>query len=321
MSEFQYSISQLSFSENQKKRIDVVLAFLKAQENYLNKDGFFINFQENLLDECSLDQLIKLSNLKHTLFELEDIHFKTLRSIEYRNIEVLLKCIEPRLKEADEIILHLHEYIKNQFTIVSKDNQVFASLFSFNDFKKILHFLFDKKNISLSQLRKYKKDNFFEYVRQQILSTSIILEDKINNKNTISLEELKPYGKLYNFIAAEFFFQYCRHFLTSEVEFSGQFVHHEFVRPSHKLAPELNLSNAESAILSLSLNPFSPCQLYESTQISYFDLLFEVASEVENYQCDIFWSLNLNNQVFNLKVPVYYSYIKLQLIASQRTNK
>lgn len=125
---------------------------------------------------------------------------------------------------------------------------------------------------------------------------------------------------MYLLLACEFFFQYCQE-LLGPIKFSGSLSQLELIRPSHNLAKKFDLSIYESAILGISLNPFHKLSENLFNQLSYFDLMFEKSSDLEYYHMEVFWQLKLNQKNYILKVPVYFCYLRLQLIDGQRSGR
>lgn len=81
------SLGDLFLNEHQKNQVQKIIFYLNNIEKDYNLFNIFLDFQPYHLDGCTIVQLNKLLDLKSILFELEEIHIKTIKTTEYKNIE------------------------------------------------------------------------------------------------------------------------------------------------------------------------------------------------------------------------------------------
>ena len=81
------NLRELFLNEHQKNQVQKILVYLENLNQEYNFPNNFSSFTDDQLDTCSISQLQKLLQLKSILFDLEEIHIKTLKTTEYKNIE------------------------------------------------------------------------------------------------------------------------------------------------------------------------------------------------------------------------------------------
>lgn len=319
MHDFNYYLEQFSYTEDQKKKIVNLIDWLKKQSLEYDCPNLFINFQPEFLDNITLNHLQELAKYKSILNEMEDIHYKTIRSIEYRSIEHILKLVPEKIDSLTQNIPLLEASFKAKYSQICSESEIFQKLYTYQEFKDQFNMIFDKNYISVNKLNEYKKSDIFEACRQNIMKSKVELETSFQEGQTIHLDDLKPFPKLYNLIACEFFHQYTKESLEIE-NFSGNHLICELIRPSHALAKQFNLEVHESALLSISLNPIANPNLCSGDLLSYFDLMFEIKDDGESYKLDIFWPLKLSSKTYYIQAKVYFNHHRLQLISGQRSS-
>lgn len=313
------SLGELYLNEHQKIQVQKILVYLDNLNQEYNFPNKFLSFAPEQLDDCSIVKLQKLLDLKSILFDLEEIHIKTLKTNEYKTIEKILASVPTKLDLIRKNITCLEDSLRQEFSLISENNPVFASLFKYSDFKIIFQSLVQDQVISYALSEEYLNQGFFELIRQKFLSHQIDQYASSLNEE-INLASLDKKSHVYLLLACEFFFQYCQEVL-GPVKFAGTLSQLELIRPSHYLAKKFDLTISESAVLGISLNPFNQLNEDFFNQISYFDLMFEKSSPLEYYQLEVCWPLKLNQKTYILKVPVYFCYLRLQLIDGQRSGR
>ena len=319
MSDFTtYYLEQFNYTEEQKKKISDLVSWLNQQSVKFNCPDLFTNFSPSMLDDLSISHLWELSQYKTVLNQMEDIHHKTMRSIEYKTIESFIKLIPEKIEYYNTHLPIMENAFRSKYSLVASDNEIFQNLYSYQEFKDQFISLLKKDAVSINKLNELKIMDLFEFCRQNIMQTKVDLETSFTDGKEILLSDLKPYEKLYNLIASEFFHQYTKESLSIS-QFSGKHLICELIRPSHPLAKNFNLEVHESTLLSVSLNPIPDPKLQVGDIMSYFDLMFELKDSGEAYKIDIFWPLVLSSKTYYIKAPVYFNHYRLQLINGQRS--
>lgn len=319
MSDFNYSLDQFSYTDEQKVKIHTIAKFLQNQANIMGHPELFKNFNPEMLNSITFANLMVLSQYKKVLHQIEEIHYKTMRSIEFKTIEQLLKLVPEKIDYYNNTIPLMENSLRSRFTEVANDNEIFQRLYTYQDFKEQFASLMNKEVLTVEAINSYKKEDIFELCRQKIMRDKVDLETTFNEYEVITLDSLKNHERLYNLIASEFFHQYTQDSLQT-TKFSGKLLLSEMIRPSHPLANKFGIEVHESVFLTVSLNPIPNLFLNKGDRMSYFDLMFEIKDEGEAYKLDIVWPLKLNHKTYFIQSAVYFNQYRLQLINGQRSN-
>ncbi len=322
MDQFVYPLEKLTFTEGQRASILKLSHLLKEKAKEYGNETMFWELDLNCLDHLSLAHLQELNQFKKILLHMEDIHYKTAKSIEYKNIQKLLTIVPEKIDYIQEQCKMLEESVRKRYGEVFANNQYFKELFSYQQFKDYFYHLTSPPLISINLINTYKKNgSIFDIVRKHIVSEKISQEsDLCLNNLEFNLEDIKNYPKIYQLLRAEFFSKISEDLLGKEIPF-GKTSHTEVIRPSHELATNFDINIHEAVILSFSLGPLGESHLKSQDRVNYFELNFEVKNEQENFNMEMLFPISLNNKTFKIKATVYIAYLRCQLISSQRTQK
>lgn len=313
-----FLLNQFNYTPVEQGRINTFINWLQEQETLLNSPAFFTNFTPDLLNDISLTNLKYLQSFKSVLHRLEDIHYKTMRSREYKNIQKIIQLVPEKIDYFNTHLPLLENSVRNQYSSLSAENPLFSELFPYAQLKEALNQCLNPNHLTLNTLQELKSGDLFERCRQGIMHQEFELLNNLQPETLISLTDLDPQSKLYNLLAREFFHKYLTQSVGLNI-FPTTTTIIELIRPSHSLAKQFNLAVHEGALLNISLNPLPDPGLKIGDRINYFDLVFELQDLGEAYKIEITWPLPIQDKTYYLSVPVYYSHYRLQLINNQRS--
>ena len=314
-----YSLAQMGFSTDQQKRVEVVLGAFESKAREYGNPEFFLCFNQENLNSLSVNQLMELQKFKNVLHHLEDIHVKTLRSLEYKNIEAYIKLIQEKIDYIKENNLWIEAELRRQYTDNIKENPLLEELFTYQQFKAYYSTMMAQDRVSVNIINQAKKDsNIYEIIRKEIVA-ALLLQENFDFNQRIHINELKTLPKIYNLFRAEILQDMVRSSLNLSVPF-GRVAHTKVIRPSDaELSKKFNLDIHEALILTISLEEIGITDISEHDRVSYFDLYFESKGIQEVFNREFTFKINLNKKDYYITAPIHFSYIRCRLIDGQRS--
>ena len=320
-----YLYSQCHFKDEEKKQLDLIFNELNLK---LEKYGL-----KDLLIQRNFDNLksVSLNNLKDIvenwnvyIDKLEDVHFKVAVIKEFRSLNMLVEKAEEEIKLIKNQIEELELNLKKKYSETISHNYLFNDYFSFKDFKKKFDEFTNDSLVSTELLERIKKEDLFKIIRRKIISEKANFIGEMNNSkdNVIHIGKIKEYDqKSYDLLRNEFLQTICEDSLNLKFNF-GKESHTEIVRPSHSLSKSLKIEKTEIVYLTVSLNPIEDLDIKVGNLIDFSNgMKFEVTKEQQVVEKEMFYQLELDQIITcNLLVPVYFSFIRCNLVKEQRSD-
>lgn len=318
-----YRLSQYSFKEDEIANISRIMTSIFTLLKSMGMPNFFEDGKYEPLTRASLKQLNEVASWVKLAHDLDLIHFKCSITKEYYYITVLAKEAKSLINQIVDIVERLESDLKTDYSQIVTGNDFFLNYFSYKEFKQAFIEMTSPKNITLPKAIVLKKERMFNMIRKKIISDKSNIHYLLaeSEKSIIHINDIrKQDSATFDLIRSEFFMTLCEETMNLKIPY-GRKAKTEIIRPSHVLAEKLRMQRSELIYLTVSLEPIEDVELEEMDVIEFSNgSKFEVTVPQQMVHREMFYQLKLDDlSVCNLVVPVYFSFIRCNLVKEQRT--
>lgn len=321
-----YNFDQCNWKDEEKKKLLAILTPIRETFAKNKMENFWEVQDYSGLNNVPLSDLQEIiSTWSKKAFELETINFKMAVTKEYKLIlEFSKKCNEVfQYLQAEKEFME--DEVRTSYSAIVSQNHMFSEYFSYHDFKKVLNDMLDPDTTSIKKIQDLKRRNVFEIIRKKVIADKANLMKLIekSGSNMIHLGEiLKEDINTARLLGAEFFNALCSETMLNKIPY-GKLAHTETIRPSHPKAKQLRIQRTELALFTMSMSKNGITDLAMPLgSIMEFNsgLKFEVVQTQQVIEKEMFYQLNLGSQTANILMPVYFSFIRFNLVREQRSS-
>jgi hypothetical protein len=325
MEKERFRIAQFSFKLEEVALIDKILLPIFTMLKKLGMENYFEDGVHENLKSASLKDLMEISTTWEKLsFDLETVHFKCAVTKEYYLINNLVGVANRFVSQISDIVEKLEQELKVDYSQIVNANDFFSNYFSYKEFKNTFLILTSPETINMIKASELKNENMFKLIRRKIISDKANIGYLLSEgeKNIIHINDIKKQDlKTFDLIRSEFFVTLCEESMGMKIGY-GKKSKTEIIRPSHASADKMKMQRSEIIYLTISLEPIENSELEGMDVIEFNNgSKFEVVVPQQMVHRDMFYQLKLDKlSTCNLIVPVYFSFIRCNLVKEQRSN-
>lgn len=320
-----YKMTEFRFKMEEQVQIDQILQPVYNTLIRLNMKSYLDDGDITSLNQAPLKELLVISSTWEKItFELETVHFKIAVTKEFYLINLMVAESSKIVSQISDIVEKLESELRTDYSQIVNSNDFFSNYFSYKEFKNTFLVLTSPDNITLEKALVLKNESMFHKIRRKIISDkaniSYLLSE--SEKSVLHINEIKKQDlKTYDLIRTEFFVTLCEETMSIKIPY-GKKAKTEIIRPSHPMAPKLGMQRSEIVYVTVSLEPIESAGVDLNEVIEFNNgSKFDIVMAQQMIQRDMFYQLKLDKlTTCNLIVPIYFSFIRCNLVKEQRSN-